>query len=338
MQRITIIGLGLIGSSIGLALKRAELRDTQVVGHDTSSEVARQAVKLGAVDKTEWNLHSAVEGASLLVLSIPVLSIPDTLEAVAGSLVRGCVVTDTGSAKQAVLAWADKYLPPSVDFVGGHPLVGADTEGVQGANADLFRNGFYCIFPSPRASREGVKAVVDMVTALGSRPYFMDPQEHDSYTAAVEHLPIVMSAAMVSAVAKSPSWGDMSRLASSAYHTASSLAGEDPTGNLDACVANRQDLLHWVDQVVLQLREYRRMIEDDTEALSKALAEAYTARALWLARKASGFVERSGPSPEIPGFSEGMMQMMMGEALARRYRKLDELFVRRDEKDRKKPT
>jgi prephenate dehydrogenase len=121
--RTTLIGLGLVGSSIGLALKRTGA-NLEIVGHDKSNEAARSAHRNGCVDRTEWNLISACDGADLIVISTPLEGIKSTLAAIAAELKEGCVVTDTASLKVPVLNWARQFLPPTVQFVGGHPIVG----------------------------------------------------------------------------------------------------------------------------------------------------------------------------------------------------------------------
>ncbi len=143
--RITIIGLGLIGASIGLALSR-EQRDFEIVGHDKSPAAAGQAKKLQAVDKTDWNLISACEGAGLVILALPLGAIRETMQALAGELAAGAVVLDTASVKAPVQAWADELLPPTVTFVGTHPIVAVDQVGTAGET-------FSCAVAGPSVQR-----------------------------------------------------------------------------------------------------------------------------------------------------------------------------------------
>jgi prephenate dehydrogenase len=152
--RIAIVGLGLIGNSIGLALSR-ETRDFEIVGHDKSNSAAGQAKKLQAVDKTEWNLINACEGAGLVILALPLGAIRDTMQALAGDLATGAVVIDTASVKAPVQAWADELLPSSVAFVGTNPIVASDQTGGAAARADLFEQRTWAICPSSNARRAG---------------------------------------------------------------------------------------------------------------------------------------------------------------------------------------
>ncbi|MBC7261196.1 MAG: prephenate dehydrogenase/arogenate dehydrogenase family protein, partial [Chloroflexi bacterium] len=120
--RTTVIGLGLVGSSIGLALKGTGA-DLEIIGHDKDSDAARRAYKSGCVDRTEWNLINACEGADLIIISTPLAGVKSTLAAIAQDVKPGCVITDTANLKVPVLDWARESLPNTVYFVGGHPII-----------------------------------------------------------------------------------------------------------------------------------------------------------------------------------------------------------------------
>ena len=157
--RIAIIGTGLVGTSIGLGLKKAKL-GYEIVGHDKDSGAASKAKQRGALDKTDWNLINAIDGAGLVILALPTAAIKPTLEAIAPHLGAGCVVTDTADIKQPVMDWARALLPPSVSFIGGHPLIDHEASGPAAASADLFTGATYCIIPAAGAtpSAEGLVA------------------------------------------------------------------------------------------------------------------------------------------------------------------------------------
>src|SRR3972149_1885442 len=154
--RITIIGLGLIGGSLGLAIKAAGLRGGEMVGHARRRQVASKARKIGAIDRAEHNLPRAVAQARMVVIAPPVLAIREVMRQIAPDLPEGCVVTDVGSTKERVLEWAAELLPPSVSFVGGHPMAGKETPGIDNAEADLFRGRAPPpLAPPPLASAAG---------------------------------------------------------------------------------------------------------------------------------------------------------------------------------------
>lgn len=319
MQKITIIGLGLIGGSIGLALKRAKLKDIEVVGHDKDSRASAQAKKRGAVDKTEWNLISAVSNAGMVIIATPVMAIRVTMEHIGPKLSEGCIVTDTGSTKVNVLEWAKQYLPESVSFVGGHPMAGKEESGIEGADPDLFHDRTYCIIPDPRASSQAVQTIIGLVENLGAKAFFLDPVEHDSFVAGVSHLPLVLSAALVSATSKSPSWAEMRRLAASGYRDVTRLASGNPEMSGDICKTNKEGIVHWIDAIVNELQEYRRTISECGDDVEKTFIKAWEAREKWL-RGEEPPPEGAAGFDEIPKGTESFTAMIVGERLAKRGR------------------
>ncbi|MCZ6788530.1 MAG: prephenate dehydrogenase/arogenate dehydrogenase family protein [Chloroflexi bacterium] len=346
MDKIAIIGMGLIGGSIGLALNRANRGTLEVVGFDTEPKAAKRAVKLGAVSKATRHLNEAVGGANMVIIATPVLAIRETLEAIAGMLSPGCVVTDTGSTKEAIMTWAEEYLPKEVSFVGGHPMAGKETSGIDAADADLFKDARYVVIPGRTASQEAIEAVLNLVQLLGARNFFLDAFEHDSYVAAVSHLPIVLSAALVTAAAKSPSWREISKLASTGFRDATRLASGDPIMNLDICLTNRDGILYWIDETVRELLEYKKQIaaatteSGDEEAIDKladTFANSWEIRERWLAHYESGRDDDGDSSrPETPGAGDLMGEMLMGRAIRDRYKKMSSLFERQQEDPRRR--
>ena len=192
MDKITIIGLGLIGGSIGFALKANASDRIYVSGYDKDFDEGRKAEKLKAVDKAHWKLDDALKDAKMVILAVPVLAIRDMMKTISEMLSPGCIVTDTGSTKLEIMKWAQDYLPEEVSFVGGHPMAGKEISGVSAADASLFKNARYAVIPGKGATEGAVNSVIGLVDLLGAKPYFVDAEEHDSYVAAVSHLPIIM--------------------------------------------------------------------------------------------------------------------------------------------------
>ncbi|MBI4338271.1 MAG: prephenate dehydrogenase/arogenate dehydrogenase family protein [Chloroflexi bacterium] len=313
MDRISIVGLGLIGTSVGLAIKKAKL-PVELVGHDKEPTNAGKARKRGAVDKVEYNLPSAVTGAKLVILAVPVMAIREVMEVIAPHLEEGAVVTDTGSTKAAVLAWADQYLAPRVHFVGAHPMAGKEQSGPDAADADLFRNAVCCVVPSTRASEQAVKTVVGLAETLGARPYFVDAAEHDSYVAAVSHLPFLLSVTLVNTTAKGRGWREMASLAASGYRDISRLASGDPEMHRDICLTNRDSIVYWLDEFIKDLYALRNQVKDGGQDLLKTLNDAWEARTKWVA----GVQPEAQPPMEVPKPSESMLSLFVGSKLAQR--------------------
>ncbi len=281
---ITIVGAGVIGASLGLALKQ-EKDPPRLLGHDKDLDRAKAAVKLGAFDKAEWNLVNACEPADLIILALPLSGIRPTLAAIAPYLKPGVVISDTARSKAPVLAWAVETLPPHTHFVGGDPLVQPAGVDQSHASAALFRNRLYCLTPAPSAEETAVQLMVGIIGMLGAKPFFLDAPEHDGLVAAVETMPSVLGIALLQTVAGQPSWREMRKLAGSLFDQVSSGAGGDPDSLKEELLAQRSTLIHWLDRYLAQLHELRTLLtaeEGSNEALVEKLDQAIVERHNWL--------------------------------------------------------
>ncbi len=282
-KQIIIVGLGLIGGSLGLAIKAAGQPGMEIVGHDRDRVAANKARKMGAIDRAEHNLPLAVQGAGMVVIATPVLAIREVMEQIAPDLPEGCVVTDTGSTKERIMEWAAELLPPSVSFVGGHPMAGKETQGIDNAEPDLFRGRAYCLCPAVDAHEDAVRAVTGLVRLAGAEPLFLDPQEHDQYAAAVSHLPLLLSASLFTLLRASPAWNDLAPMASSSFRDVTRLASGDPQMAHDIFLTNRDAAVHWLDRMIEEMGRYRDLLEGDTEELLETFARAQMDRDSFLA-------------------------------------------------------
>lgn len=315
MERITIIGTSVVGVSIGMALKKANLRNTEIVGSSGDRDALKIAAKAGAYDEDTSNLRNAVRGAQMIILDSAFTQTRELLEAIAPIVEDGCVVTDTCSAKVKSLEWASELLPRTVDFVGGRPLIKKPSVNLEDASAELLQEAQYCITPGESASQESVRTVVGMVELIGAKPLFLDAHEHDSYAVAMEVLPTVLSSAFVTATAGSDSWREMHRLAAGTFSEYSRLASEDPLDNEASCYANPNALVHWLDRYITELYAYRNMINDSDDSLVNTFISAWENRAKWDA----GAVVNTGEN-NLPSAGESMANAFFGERLTQRYR------------------
>jgi prephenate dehydrogenase len=279
---VTVIGLGLIGGSIGLALRQGKKSSWEIVGYSRRKETVASALGLGAIERGETNSKDAVRRAELVIIATPVLTVKEIFSRIAPHLPSGCIVTDTGSTKVQVMKWAGEILPPTVNFIGGHPMAGRETYGIEAAKADLFRRCTYCLTPSEKASPESIDTVVDMTKKLGAIPFLIDAQEHDNLVAGISHLPMLLSAALVSLTTRNPSWSRMSKLAASGYHDLTRLASGNPEVNSHICLSNKEAIIDWVDKFSQELERYRQLVAKGDKRLEQALTEANKARQEWL--------------------------------------------------------
>ncbi len=280
MKQVTVVGLGMIGCSLGLALKQLKT-PPRVIGHDNQYDAATQAQKLKAVDRVERNPLEAVAGSDLVIVATPVGTITSVLETVAGALGPGCVVTDTGSTKREITRHAAEILPPGVAFVGGHPMTGKATAGVDRPDASLFQGAIYCLTPSTTAPANAVAVVVNLVQQIGAQPYFLDPEEHDGLVAGISHLPYLLSASLMRLLASAPSWREMSILAAGGFETMTRLAGQNPKMYSDILVSNADNVVRQLDRLMEELAAARERLLQGDSAVLQPLEEAQRQRTSW---------------------------------------------------------
>ncbi len=279
---IAIIGLGLIGGSLGLALKRAESNHLEVVGYARNPDVASGAVKIGAVDRTGDSIAAAVDGADVVILATPTLAMPEIMQEMAPHLKTGCIVTDTASTKARVMEWAESCLPATANFIGGHPMAGKERAGIDFAEAALFQGCAYCLVPGHRVSQESSDLMVELVGRLGATPLFLTAAKHDEFVAGISHLPFILSSSLVLATTRSPLWKEMSRLAATGYRDVGRLASGNARMNRDICLTNRENILSWIDEFIGELARFRRMVSEGSQDLEDAFLTAQRARQAWL--------------------------------------------------------
>ena len=313
MERITIIGGGPIGVSIGQSLMRRNLSNTEVVITSGDRGVLSTVSKMDAAHRTVSGLGTAIDGAQLIILDTPIGELREMMESIGPSVDPGAVVTDTANIKGPVMRWAGEFLPKDATFIGGHPLLKAPPESLQEADPSVFAGAKYTVTPSEAADDQSIRTVVGLVEALGARPIFLDPSEHDSYAAAMHHLPVVMSSAFVTATAGSAGWREMHQLAESQFNSFGKHASNHPLDNEAMCMANPEALVHWVDQLILELYNYRNEISEDGDALLERFGKAWELRAKW---EADAVVPRDGPN--LPSARDSMMGAMLGSKLADR--------------------
>lgn len=324
MQRIAIVGLGLIGSSIGLGLRRwsaENVREGQpaleIVGFDSNLDRQSQAKKIGAVDRTEWELRKVVDNADVVILAAPVRALEEIMGDIAPLLKHGTAVTDVASTKADVLRWANTQLPRTVSFVGGHPMAGKETS-IEGAEGDLFRGATWCICPAVSATDEAIRTVLGMVNALGAEPYFVDPNEHDAYVAGISHLPFVASAALMNALSRDPSWRDMKTLTAGGFRDMTRLASGSPEMHRDVVMTNRDAVQRWLNAYIDELQRFQsKLASDDTSASDELLAfftEGRDRRAEWAVQtsREAELLGTGGSESDSEGFSGQMGRMLFG--------------------------
>jgi prephenate dehydrogenase len=242
------------------------------------------------------------------------------MEQIAPHLPDGCVVTDVGSTKERIMEWAAQLLPPSVSFVGGHPMAGKETQGIDNAEEGLFRQRAYCICPAVDAHEGAVRAVIGIARLVGAEPLFLDPKEHDQYAAAVSHLPLLVSTALFTLLRASPAWSDLAPMASSGFRDVTRLTSGDPRMSHDIFLTNRDAAIHWLDRMGDELRRYRDLLQGDAKELLETFAKAQLDRDGFLAEPRPRRVE-----PDQADVRQELMRSLIGGWTADRLKKAGEL-------------
>jgi len=253
-NRVTIIGLGLIGGSLGMALRHHRSAKT-VVGYSRKSATLYRAKQCWAIDRGTSDLRAAVRDAELVVIATPVDAIVPIARRVARFCRPGTVLTDVGSTKAEIVRQLERWLPPHAAFVGGHPIAGSDQRGIDAAFPELFDGALYVVTPTPRTSRRAVSLVTRLWRPLVGRVARMSPSDHDRIFASTSHLPHLVATCLMDAVptytlaGAAPSFLDMTRLAKS-----------DPDVWDDIFLSNRGPLLDAMDRFQTRWRTLRTLL------------------------------------------------------------------------------
>jgi prephenate dehydrogenase len=277
MNKFALLGLGLIGGSLGLALQHAGVAE-HIYGYDNNQDATYQAWKIGAITEIHNSAEEAVQEAEIVILSAPIHAIPGLLERIAPHLKQGVLVSDTASTKVQILNWARKFLPAHATFVGGHPMAGRELSGIQAAEAGLFNDCTYCLIPGEQSSTEGIAQLGEIVVQLGAHPLVLDAVRHDHLVAGVSHLPFMLSSALVHCLSRQENWNELTTLAAGGFRDMSRLAAGSPTMYRDICATNKGEIVHWLDALVSELGNIRSLLAGNDEVLEHYFETAKQSR------------------------------------------------------------
>jgi prephenate dehydrogenase len=272
--RVGIVGLGLMGGSLALALRG---HVGSLHGIEPQPDARQIALRDGIVDTAEEALTAGSPPIDLLVLATPVRAILETLGELPHLRPAGCGVLDLGSTKRAVVATMET-LPEQFAAIGGHPMCGKETAGLAAAAANLFRGHTFVLCPTARATPTLEGQVLALIEAIGARPAILDATDHDRLAAAISHLPYVVSAALMRSAADERLWS----MTASGFRDASRLAGTDPRMMLDILLTNRDHILIAIKGYEAELIALRETLDrSDEVALLDWLVTAQLAHAAY---------------------------------------------------------
>lgn len=293
--QITILGLGQIGASVGLALaNQTEL--VSRLGHDKEPNVSRRAKQIGAVDRTEYNLHTAVENADLVLLTLPMDQIRETLELIGPDLKEEVVVMDTAPVKEVVAGWAHEFLPAGRHYIGLIPVLNPAylyevDSGIDAAHKDLFQRGLMAIVSPPDSNSAAIKLAADLSRLLGAFPLFADTAEMDGIMAATHLLPQLLAAALLNVTIDQPGWREAKKLAGKAYaETSEPMAPlNTPAALTSTAIYNQVNSVRVIDSLIAALTAMRNDIQNqDEQNLLARLERAQKGRETWWQQRQAG--------------------------------------------------
>jgi prephenate dehydrogenase len=252
-MRVAIIGVGLIGGSIGLAAR--ERFGAEVVGYGRREATLAKAMSLGAIDTAASTIAAAVADAELVFVCVPVHALPDAIAVALRDAPQSCVVTDVGSTKRSIVSSVSDQR-----FVGGHPLAGAETAGVEHARADLFEGATWYLTPAAGTSGLLYERLHRFLRGIGAVPAAIEPDLHDALLATVSHLPHVLANVLVSRAASHATGGERLPAAGPSFRDATRVAGAPSEIWTDIYISNADALAAELDAVIEQLTAVRRTL------------------------------------------------------------------------------
>ncbi|HXF77862.1 MAG TPA: prephenate dehydrogenase/arogenate dehydrogenase family protein [Usitatibacter sp.] len=279
LKSVAIVGVGLIGGSFALALRRAGLAGA-IAGFDRDAGALQRAIEMGVIDRAAESASDAARGADLVMVAVPVRAIGSVLHDVALTLDAGAVVTDAGSTKAEVVRLARAELRERFPrFVPGHPIAGRETSGVESASADLFRGARVVLTPVAETAGGAVATVRGLWEGAGARVATLGAEDHDRVFAAVSHLPHILSFALVSEIASRPQAAELLDFAGGGFRDFTRIAASSPEMWRDISLQNREALLAELDRFGARLAVFRELIDKGEGAgLERLMKEARAAR------------------------------------------------------------
>jgi len=271
-NKITIIGVGLIGGSLGLALKENR-PNFKIIGIDKQGVIER-AIARGAIDEGTVNLEEGIKEADTVILATPVKTILNLLPQINPFLKKGCLVTDTGSTKGQIVERANKILSKDTFFIGGHPMAGSEKYGIDSADPHLFQDKTYILTPTKKSNLIAIEKIFSLIEMIGANRLIINPLEHDRIVGAVSHLPQIIAVSLTNTIsmlaqeennnnylkAIGEGFKEMTRIASSPYKIWE-----------DICDTNQENIL----EMIQEFRNYLEAIEDKLKNDPSSLKEDF---------------------------------------------------------------
>ncbi|MFC1738939.1 prephenate dehydrogenase [Planctomycetota bacterium] len=269
LKQITVIGLGLLGGSITLTIKRC-LPSVKVVGYTHRPATRKKARNLAVAAKIFNKLTDSVSNADLVILATPICTFENIFSKIADSLPIGCIVTDVGSTKVLAHRWARRSLPKTVNYVGSHPIAGSEQRGVEFARDDLFEKATCILTTTNKSDPKSVRTLKKFWSTLGCNVKLMTPVRHDNVFANISHLPHIAAASLINA-----NDNQTLKFAGTGLIDTSRIASSPPNIWTDIFATNAQNCIKAIDKIIAELKKLRKALNvEDKKQIEKILRKA----------------------------------------------------------------
>lgn len=291
-SHISLVGVGLLGGSIGLAARQRGLA-ARVTGFVRRAPAVAECEQTGAVDKADTDLWRAVEGADLVILCTPIAQMAGLMTKMLPALKKGTIVTDVGSVKGSVVADLEPLaVTGGVHFIGSHPMAGAEKMGVGAARADLFERAMCVVTPTSASNKTAVQRLEQFWRDLGGVPLILPPELHDDLVSRSSHLPHVVAAELANYVLSPVHPKEQAMLCATGFRDTTRIASGSPEMWRDICMANRKNLARVLGVFIEDLQEFQLALENgDVKIIDEFFTKARERRDAWYASGASSSAE-----------------------------------------------
>ena len=285
-RKITIVGVGLLGGSIGLAARKFEIAG-EIAGYVRREKTIAECEKVGAMDYATTDLLAAISNADLIILCTPLAQMRSLAEQFLPALKRGAIVTDVGSVKSGVVRELESLLAKAgAHFIGSHPMAGAEKTGVMAARADLFASAVCVLTPTKKTNKAALNKLERFWKSLGSRVLKLPPDQHDLFVSRTSHLPHVIAATLANLVLNPAQPQGQSQLCATGFRDTTRIASGSPEMWRDIALANRKHIARSVSDFISELLRFERILKStDAQAITKFFESAKSRRDKWRSAK-----------------------------------------------------
>lgn len=277
IDQVTIVGLGLIGGSLGYSIKDRKL--ASVVGYARREETVKDALEKGIVDRGTSDLIESIKGSQLIIVCTSIDSVVDIVKEISDYVDPGTIIMDVGSTKHQIVFELNDIMPENVTFIGGHPMAGSDKAGIEAADRHLFDGATFILTPYGHVDNQRLIKINDFIEKLGMEVEYLSPDQHDIAVAAISHLPYLMAATMVNTIAGHEEKETFLKVASSGFRDTTRVASSQALWGRNICVTNKDQILEMIGNFKDNLVYLESIIKlNKDEELQKYFENARTVR------------------------------------------------------------